>query len=316
MWINTKNLVRIVVYSSLLLLLGIKGIEAYNTRGDYNGFDVTDSLVPKEQILSGGPPRDGIPAIDEPVFLQASKAKNIKSDSRVLGIYLNGEAKAYPVDILNWHEIVNDRFAKENIVVTYCPLCGTGMAFQSDTENGFGVSGLLYNSDMLLYDRQTESLWSQIKKTAISGPRIGDQLAAVPMMHTDWQSWLKKHPDTLLLSRDTGYQRNYDDSPYLGYDTSESLFFPITHDDKRYPRKENVIGLTINGKQKVWPFSELQKTDTPLSDKLGKQAMLVHYDAVNDHAWITDLQGNLLAATRGYWFAWMAFYPDSEVFTH
>ena len=127
-----------------------------------NGFSVTNALIPVDEIRSGGPPRDGIPAIDRPRFVTADAAGFLQASDRVLGITRNGVSKAYPVAILNWHEIVNDRIANEPIVITFCPLCGTGIAYLATTGDqvlDFGVSGLLYNSDMLLYDRQTESLW-------------------------------------------------------------------------------------------------------------------------------------------------------------
>lgn len=315
MMATLKLLTRILFYGSFLLFVGIKAVEAYKNRGVFNGFEVTGSLIPTEQIHQGGPPRDGIPAIDEPEFVKASEAENINPDSRILGLYLNNQARAYPISILNWHEIVNDQFQQTNVTITYCPLCGTGMAFESKDTEGFGVSGLLYNSDMLLYDRKTESLWSQIMKTAVSGPRKTEKLTALPLMHTDWQSWKIKHPDTLLLSRKTGFRRDYDKSPYIGYDTTESLYFPVKHQDTRYPKKESIIGLVLDGHQKVWPFSELKKASVPLTDKIGPHNVTVHYNDEKDHAWVTDQQGELLAAVRGYWFAWMAFHPDSQVFT-
>jgi len=138
-----------------------------------NGFDVTDAIIPVKKIASGGPPRDGIPAINEAKFVNPAEAKFLDPDSRVLGVEIEGVAKAYPIAILNWHEIVNDRIGTQHLAVTYCPLCGTGMVFASnvgDTALVFGVSGLLYNSDVLLYDRNTESLWSQLMRKAVSGP--------------------------------------------------------------------------------------------------------------------------------------------------
>jgi len=141
-----------------------------------NGFDLSGALIPVRDIESGGPPRDGIPSIDDPRFVGASKASFLAPEDRVLGVAIEGEAKAYPVAILNWHEIVNDRSLDQNFVVTYCPLCGSGMVFVADVGEralSFGVSGLLYNSDMLLYDRNTESLWSQLLAKAVSGPLKG-----------------------------------------------------------------------------------------------------------------------------------------------
>ncbi len=157
-----------------------------------NGFNLSGAFIPEEDIHPGGLPRDGIPAIDEPYFIDALAAEFLKPSDRVLGIVRNGIAHAYPVAILNWHEVVNDNFSKEKIVVTYCPLCGTGIAYQASVGGEaltFGVSGLLYNSDMLLYDRQTQSLWSQMLMQAISGPRKGKRLQIIPLEHTSWADW-------------------------------------------------------------------------------------------------------------------------------
>ena len=135
------------------------------------GFDTSRHSIPVDDIYDGGPGKDGIPAILHPKFISAEEADQtfLKKSDRILGIVQNGQAKAYPIKILNWHEIVNDRIGGASIVVTYCPLCGTGMVFDTKVngrELTFGVSGLLYQSDMLLYDHQTESLWSQIKSEA------------------------------------------------------------------------------------------------------------------------------------------------------
>ena len=148
-----------------------------------NGFDLTGASVPIDEIHHGGPPRDGIPSIDQPRFVSAVEADFLKPDDRVLGFHRPGIARAYPISILNWHEVVNDRVGGEPIAVTFCPLCGTGMVFSTRVDGRdltLGVSGLLYNSDVLLYDRQTESLWSQIMSEAVSGPMKGSRLAFNP----------------------------------------------------------------------------------------------------------------------------------------
>ncbi|NIR48043.1 DUF3179 domain-containing protein, partial [candidate division KSB1 bacterium] len=144
-----------------------------------NGFDLSGSLIPPDEILAGGPPRDGIPAIDNPKFVSPSEADFLQPEDRVLGIDRNGVAKAYPIKIVNWHEIINDRFGDEAVVVTYCPLCGSGVAFSAEINakaTTFGVSGLLYNNDVLLYDRRTKSLWSQLMGKAVTGPLKAEEL--------------------------------------------------------------------------------------------------------------------------------------------
>ncbi|MCK5440086.1 MAG: DUF3179 domain-containing protein, partial [Gemmatimonadetes bacterium] len=159
--------------------------------------------------MSGGPPRDGIPALMSPAFELAGEVEWLRPQDRLLALERDGEAKAYPLRILNWHEIVNDDVGGEPIVVTYCPLCGTGMAFDphvGDQRLDFGVSGLLYNSDVLMYDRQTESLWSQIEREAVTGTLRGERLELKPLIHTTWAHWREQHPNGLVLSRDTGHQ--------------------------------------------------------------------------------------------------------------
>lgn len=283
-----------------------------------NGFDLAGASIPIQGIERGGPPKDGIPAIDRPKFVSAARARLAEED-RVLGITLDGITRAYPLRILNWHELVNDRFGTRAIVVTYCPLCGTGMAFEppaSTGVSGFGVSGLLYNSDVLLYDRTTQSLWSQILSTAISGPLVGTTLTAVPLTHTTWADWRRRHPATEVLSTDTGFERDYGRDPYAGYDRVQQLLFDVQHRDGRLPLKEWVLGLRVNGAAKAYPFSVLERTvDSAgrMTDTLGGQALLIRYDRANRTAEAFDAQGKPLTGTLSFWFAWVAFYPRTDV---
>ena len=282
-----------------------------------NGFTLADPLVPRADIHHGGPPRDGIPALTRPGFINARVATFLSAEDRVLGLSRNGEHKAYPVKILNYPEIVNDRFGDETIVISYCPLCGTGMAFLATIDgqaHEFGVSGLLYNSDMLLYDRETESLWSQIMRRAISGPLRGKHLTQVPLTHTTWDDWRQQHPATRVLSRDTGHAVDYSRSPYPGYATNRALYFGVTSIDPRYHPKEQVIGLSIDGHSKAWPFSELAVAGHRLRDQLAGKVLQLEFDAANRSGRILDADGQELPSTIAYWFAWMAFHPQSAVF--
>ena len=193
---------------------------------ELNGFDLSNAQIPDTAIERGGPPRDGIPALDAPRFESVQQARWLKAEDRLLGIQRNGVARAYPVAILNWHEIVNDVIGGEAVAITYCPLCGTGIAFAARL-NGrdahFGVSGLLYNSDVLLYDRETESLWSQILGRAVSGKMAGQTLPGIPLMHTTWQDWRARFAQSEVLSTRTGYNRDYTGNPYQGYANSRSI---------------------------------------------------------------------------------------------
>ncbi|MCL7419747.1 MAG: DUF3179 domain-containing protein [Methylobacter sp.] len=221
-----------------------------------NGFDLEGALVPADHILSGGPAKGGIPAIDNPRFVKAGKASFLKSDDPVLGLNYKGLARAYPINILNWHEIVNDRFGAEPVVITFCPLCGSGMAFSADIDGKaytFGVSGLLYNSDVLLYDRQTQSLWSQLMMQAISGPHKSKPLRSLPVLHTRWEDWRTQHPETLVLSTETGFKRDYRNNPYTDYLEKPQIMFPVTAVSRRYHPKEEVLGLELEGQFKVYP---------------------------------------------------------------
>ncbi|CAM4231728.1 DUF3179 domain-containing protein [Gillisia limnaea] len=190
------------------------------------GFDLGNASIPIAEIKDGGPPKDGIPSIDAPVFIKAQQA-SLKADDRILGVKENGIAKAYPINILNFHEIVNDNFNGKSVVITYCPLCGSGIAFDAEIDGKaleFGVSGLLYNSDVLLYDRLTESLWSQLEYKAVSGPMAGKELKILNTANTTWKNWKEKNPETLVLSEKTGFKRDYSLNPYPGYeDSSTSL---------------------------------------------------------------------------------------------
>ncbi|GAB3518952.1 DUF3179 domain-containing protein [Photobacterium alginatilyticum] len=284
-----------------------------------NGFTLDRLTVPVEQILSGGPGKDGIPAIIKPNFVDASKARFLKGHDIVLGLTMNGKSRAYPIKILNWHEVVNDSIDGRHFVISYCPLCGSGMAFLASPGKQiltFGVSGLLYNSDVLMYDHQTESLWSQIRGKAISGAASGTSLTQYPLKLTRWKQWLKDHPDTKVLSTKTGFYRSYSQDPYAGYSRTPRLYFPVANQaPSTYSVKETVLGYKGSKQNIAFPFSELRKHD---QEKFryqfeGKQ-LTIHWDSQNQSAWISDSTGQQLSSTMLYWFAWYAFYPDTKIF--
>lgn len=283
-----------------------------------NGFDLSGSLVPASEILKGGPPRDGIPALDNPRFIAGSDATYLQPDDRVLGLRIGDIARAYPIKILNYHEIVNDRIGTQAVAVTYCPLCGTGMVFSAESENqvlDFGVSGLLFNSDVLLFDRQTESLWSQIRREAVTGEMKGRRLELLPVSHTTWRDWLSRHPDTSVLSNKTGHFRSYDVDPYPAYGRDGRLYFPVATEDSRYPRKTLVMGLEMDGHFKAYPFAELARGPATFTDEFRGVELEIRYDEPNQTAAVYSHDGREIPTVLAFWFAWYAFHPNTEVWT-
>ncbi len=209
--------------------------------------DLPAPLVDPVRIRSGGPPPDGIPAIDQPTFERADVVRWIADDEPVIALDQGHEHRAYPVQVMIWHEIVNDSVAGSPVTVTYCPLCNSALAFDrrvGDRELSFGTSGKLYLSALVMYDRQTESLWSQIEHRAIAGYLTGEAVTLVPVQMLSWSQWVGQHPDGWVLSRDTGFDRSYGTNPYVGYDDPEGTPFLFDGEtDGRLKPMTRVVGL-------------------------------------------------------------------------
>ncbi len=301
----------------LILLLTTYDSHSISFLGDYNGFDVSNSLVSKEKIFSGGPPKDGIPAILNPKFESASEASWLKSTDLVTGVEIEGVFKAYPLRILVWHEVVNDKVGNKPIMVSYCPLCGSTLIFDREVDSEeltFGISGLVYQSDVLFYDHQNLSLWSQLEMKAISGPKAGTEMEVLPSVLATWSEWKKKHPNTLVLSRDTGFSRDYDNMPYGGYESSTNLMFPVENSDGRYHPKEKVlVVISSDNVAKAYAFKELSKVKTPLNDKVGLDEITIKFNS-GEFVSAYDNAGNPIRSFVTYWFAWYTFRPDTLVF--
>tara|TARA_R110002110_G_scaffold205066_7_gene417302 strand:- start:460165 stop:461169 length:1005 start_codon:yes stop_codon:yes gene_type:complete len=284
----------------------------------FNDFDVENSIIDPIDIYHGGPDRNGIPAIDRPLFASGEAREGLLGmDERVLAVHYNGISKAYPVAIMDHHEVVNDFFGIQAVTITFCPLCGTGMAFMANTGGkslSFGVSGLLYNSNVLLYDRNTESLWSQVMKTAISGPMKGHRLDDIPLEHSTWGQWLKRYPDSLLLTQDTGFDRDYSADVYYDYKRLPMVYYPTVHQDLRLTAKDWVIGVTLHDSAIAIPYKELDKAESPLITRVGGREIRVEWDKKASSARVFNDDGEQIPATAGYWFAWVAFHPDTELF--
>jgi hypothetical protein len=279
-----------------------------------NGFALEPAKIPAEEILAGGPPRDGIPALDDPIAVPADRS-SWSDDDLVLGLVSNGSARAYPLAILEWHELVNDTLGDRPVLVSYCPLCGTGIAFDrriGDRKHRFGVSGLLYNSDLLMFDRETESLWSQIRAEAVTGPLLGRRLVLLRSRITRFGQWRSEHPRTSVLSRETGHARRYGVSPYGDYHRSERLLFPAPRDGRYHP-KMPTVGLRVpDGESRAYPAAELARSGGHVEERFAGHPVRVSYDA-DTGAFVIDAPDKL-EVVEGYWFAWIAFHPESSVF--
>lgn len=311
-------------------------------------------LIPLDKIKSGGPPPDGIPSIDNPKFVKADDAKFVLNSDVVIGLEINGDVRAYPLFILVWHEIVNDYVGGTPVAVTYCPLCYTNQVFErtiDGKEVEFGTSGKLYNSNLVMYDRLTGTYWSQALGLAVVGELTGTQLNIIPFDVITFGDWKKIHPDSLVLSTDTGHLRSYGVDPYGNYYTDKRIIFPVENDDNRMHPKEIILGFSEGPIHKAYKQNDLEK-DVVINDKLDSLSVVLVslYDdnaraferTVNGHGLFFEysdgkiidrqtgsewdyeglaksgpLQGTQLQRipfNPGFWFEWVAFHPDTLVY--
>ncbi len=243
--------------------------------------DSSKALIPLDEVISGGPPPDGIPAIDRPVFVPAGAADAwLKPAEPVLALEVNGDARAYPLQILIWHEIVNDTVGGRPIAVTYCPLCNSGLVFDRVVDGrtlDFGTSGRLYQSDLLMYDRQTHSLWAQMEGRAVVGERAGTRLGRIPANTISYGDFKAVYPSGRVLSRETGHARSYGLNPYQAYDRPDSTPFLFRgQPDRRRPPKERVVGITVGAVSRAYPWPVLA-TQKVIHDALGGEPLVVLY---------------------------------------
>ena len=262
--------------SALLVLATAACAEAGSLRTD-----VSQALIPVEEIVAGGPPPDGIPAIDRPRFVgQAAADAWLKPHEPVVALAVNGDARAYPLQILTWHEIVNDLVGGRAVAVTYCPLCNSGLVFDRRVDGvtlDFGTSGKLYKSDLLMYDRQSHSLWAQIEGRAVVGARAGTQLTRLPANTIAYEDFKTVYPGGRVLSRDTGHVRAYGRNPYEAYDQPDSLPFLLQGaPDRRRPPKERVVGIAVEGVARAYPWPVLSKQGA-VHDTLGGRPIVIFH---------------------------------------
>ncbi|MBA2566926.1 MAG: DUF3179 domain-containing protein [Thermoleophilaceae bacterium] len=245
--------------------------------------DFSEHSVPLSEFVSGGPPRDGIPPIDEPSYVSQDEAEDFLSDREpVLVVEQSGEARAYPLQILVWHEIVNDELEGRPIAVTYCPLCNSSVVFDrrvGGDELTFGTTGNLRNSDLVMWDRQTESWWQQLTAEAVVGELTGTKLEVLPAQTLSFEDFRAAYPQGDVLSRDTGFQRDYGTNPYVGYDETaeEEPFLFEGETDNRLPPKARVTALFSDDETLVIPFERLE-AEPVVNEDVGGGPAVVFYD--------------------------------------
>jgi hypothetical protein len=234
-----------------------------------------------EEIVWGGVRKDGIPALVNPKLVPPVEAAYLTDDELVFGVEINGDARAYPLRILDWHEMFNDVVGGVPVALAYCTLCGSGILYDTrvpgrDEPFEFGSSGFLYRSNKLMYDQQTHSLWNQFTGKPVVGPLTGSgiELQALPVTITSWQDWRTRHPDTKVLSLDTGYDRDYTPGkPYGEYFASKDVMFPVIIDDDRLAPKDYVFALRGPG-EKAWSLASFEGGKV-INDEVDGQAVVL-----------------------------------------
>jgi len=284
--------------AGLALLAGIIALSGAVALAQAGGLrtDLTRTLVPLEEIIHGGPPPDGIPGIDRPKFVSTTEADAwLAPQEPVLAVRVGGEARAYPLRILIWHEIVNDSVGGRDVAVTYCPLCNSGLVFDrlvQGTTYDFGTSGMLYKSDLVMYDRQTHSLWAQMEGRAIVGKLAGTRLPIVPANTIAYEDFKSAYAGGKVLSPETGYQRHYGLNPYRSYDQPDlDPFLLKGSPDRRRSPKERVVGVLVGEEPRAYPWPLLAKQRV-LHDTLGGERLVIFYQpgalSALDEARITE----------------------------
>ena len=308
-----------------------------------------------EEITWGGVPKDGIPALTNPTHVAPSEADYITEQELVFGIEINGDARAYPLRIMDWHEMFNDVIGGVPVALAYCTLCASGILFETQREPGaapiiFGSSGFLYRSNKLMYDQETHSLWNQFTGRPVVGPLTGSgvELKVRPVAITTWGKWLKRHPDTKVLSLDTGFRRDYaPGQPYGDYFASDRLMFPVAVADASHKPKDYVFALRAGDHEKAWPLSAFE-SEPVLNDRVGALDVVLigqpesrtvrayraggqdfaaaGEDGLSGGGKSWRIEEDALVAEDGerlerlpghiaFWFAWSGYKPEAPVYT-
>jgi hypothetical protein len=288
--------------------------------------------IPLDRIVKGIPrpdPKDGIPAIRSPQHLPATEARHVRADDAIVGVEVGSEARAYPIRQLDHHEVVNDVLGGVPIAVTYCPLCDSAVVARRDVDFDaaregetltLGVSGYLFDSDVLLYDAETETFWQQITGRAVVGPQTGRQLVRLESTRTTWAAWRGAKPHTSALSHRTEYgwpSTAYEPPSYVDYRSSSRLRFPVERFGDALPVKAQVYGLSHAGKHLAIPERALEGREEPIDVEVGGKAFRLrrepHLGSWRAVARSERAEEVPVPILRCYWFAWSAFHPDTAV---
>jgi hypothetical protein len=250
-----------------------------------NGPQDLQCTIPSEAIVSGGVDRDGIPALNNPEVVPASHGNFLGEDARVLGVVIDGEARAYPFIVMWWHEIVNDTLGGQRILVSYCPLTGSGIAFDPTVDGdqrSFGVSGLLFENNLIMFDRESESLWNQMSLGAQCGLEAGRELTRLPVVETTWGEWKKRFPNSTIVTTNTGHSRVYGVYPYGDYDrrTNSGLTFPSSPFSSERPPKEPVLGVHDGDDALGFPYGVFEDggENVAVNETVGQRAIVVTWN--------------------------------------
>lgn len=284
---------------------------------------VTDGVkhsVPLDEILGGGPPKDGIPSIDNPEFVSVKDAGEFLNDKEPgVALSIDGIDRFYPFQILVWHEIVNDTIGEKRVLVTYCPLCLSGIVFDPIVDGEqveFGTSGKLWQSNLIMYDRKTNSYWSQILGGSILGEQTGNMLDILPSDIMRFGEWKKEFASGAVLSKETGARRFYGQDPYGDYYTKDGVYFPVRETDSRLKDKDFVLGIVVGDKTKAYYPESIKKLGEITDDFAGK-TIIARYDKKLDVVRLFErtAAGEVrINPFPNFWFSWVAAHPNTELY--